>query len=88
MVTSESGKVKGLSISGMGNKRALVLIDGRRFSSGYKGSVDLKQISIDMIERIEVVRGPSSALYGSDAMGGVVNIITKKPPKKLAMGPP
>jgi outer membrane receptor for ferrienterochelin and colicins len=86
IVSDESGRVKGLSIRGTGNKRALILIDGRRFSLGYKDSVDLKQIPIDMIERIEVIRGPTSALYGSDAIGGVVNIITKKPPKELAMG--
>ena len=87
-VSDEIGRVKGLSIRGTGNKRALVLIDGRRLCMGYKDSVNMEQIPIpiDMIERIEVVRGPTSALYGSDAIGGIVNIITKKPPKELAMG--
>ena len=86
MVTGETGRIKALSIRGTGNKHTLVLIDGRRFSMGYKDFLDINQISVDMIDRIEVVRGPTSALYGSDAIGGVVNIITKKPPRDLAAG--
>ncbi|MCK5508345.1 MAG: TonB-dependent receptor [Desulfobacterales bacterium] len=66
----------------------LVLIDGQRSmgcgQSGGMGEygIGLNQIPVDMIERIEIVKGPSSALYGSDAMAGVINIITKKTPKK------
>ena len=86
MVTGETGRIKAPSIRGTGNKHTLVLIDGRRFSMGYKDLLDINQISVDMIDRIEVVRGPTSALYGSDAIGGVVNIITKKPPRDLAAG--
>jgi len=66
----------------------LVLIDGQRvMGSGQSGGmgeygIGLNQIPVDMIERIEVVKGPSSALYGSDAVAGVINIITRKSPKK------
>lgn len=67
---------------------ALMLIDGQRVmgcgQSGGMGEygVGLNQIPLEMVERIEVVKGPSSALYGSDAMAGVVNIITKDTPDK------
>ncbi|MDL1982961.1 MAG: TonB-dependent receptor [Deltaproteobacteria bacterium] len=66
----------------------LILIDGQRaMGCGQSGGMGeygsgLNQIPVDMIERIEVVKGPSSALYGSDAVAGVINIITKKIPKK------
>lgn len=66
----------------------LVLIDGQRAmgcgQSGGMGEygIGLNQIPVNMIERIEVVKGPGSALYGSDAMAGVINIITKKTPNK------
>ncbi|MFP4227109.1 MAG: TonB-dependent receptor plug domain-containing protein [Desulfobacterales bacterium] len=86
IVTNESGRQKRPSIRGTGSKHTLVLIDGRRLSKGYKDFVDMDQIPVDMIDRIEVIRGPSSALYGSDAIGGVVNIITKHPPETLEAG--
>jgi outer membrane receptor for ferrienterochelin and colicins len=86
IVEGEAGRTKTPSIRGAGGKHTLVLIDGRRLSAGYKDFVDINQIPVDIIDRIEVVRGPTSALYGSDARGGVVNIITKKPPRELAMG--
>jgi outer membrane receptor for ferrienterochelin and colicins len=82
VVDRESGRQKRPNIRGTGSKHTLVLIDGRRFSAGYKDFVDIEQIPVDIIQRIEVTRGPTSALYGSDAIGGVVNIITKKPPPK------
>lgn len=70
----------------------LILIDGQRAmgcgQSGGMGEygVGLNQIPVDMIERIEVVKGPSSALYGSDAVAGVINIITRKIPRKAVAG--
>ena len=62
----------------------LLLIDGQRIKGGGMGEYGygVNQISPEMIERVEVVRGPSSVLYGSDAMAGVVNIITKPTPEK------
>ena len=71
-----------VSFRGMSSSRTLTLVDGKRVSSRntftrhYRG--DLQIVPLDAIERIEVVRGPMSTLYGSDAMGGVINIITKK----------
>lgn len=67
----------------LGAKRTLVLVDGLRFvngasASGVPGSVDLNSIPEGMIERIEVLQDGASAIYGSDAIAGVVNIITKK----------
>ena len=62
----------------------LILINGERVLGGAMGEygISLNQIPVDMIERIEVVKGPASVLYGSDAMAGVVNIITKPIPEK------
>ena len=67
----------------LGAKRTLVLVDGLRFvngasASGVPGSVDLNSIPEGMIERVEVLQDGASAIYGSDAIAGVVNIITKK----------
>lgn len=78
-------KLRGLNFN---DGYGLILIDGQRaMGCGQSGGMGeygsgLNQISVDMIERIEVVKGPSSALYGNDAMAGVINIITKKTPKK------
>jgi len=70
-------------IRGLTNKRTLILIDGMRFATGFRDTtVDLTEMSVEIIDRIEIVRGPSSALYGSEAIGGVINLITKTPPAK------
>jgi len=67
----------------LGSKRTLVLVDGLRYvnaasASGVPGSVDLNSIPESMIERVEVLQDSASPIYGSDAIAGVVNIITKK----------
>lgn len=68
-----------------GDHRVLILVDGRRMNwdyivkSGSKGGIDLENLPVENIERIEIVHGPASSLYGSDAVGGVINIITRKP---------
>jgi iron complex outermembrane receptor protein len=72
----------------LGSKRTLVLVDGLRFvnaasASGVPGSVDLNAIPESMIERVEVLQDGASAIYGSDAIAGVVNIITKRSQKGL-----
>lgn len=67
-----------LQIQGLPSTYSLILLDGERIG----GRFPLTQISTDMVERIEVVKGPTSVLYGSDAMGGVCNIITKKQGEK------
>ena len=72
------GKAATLSIRGANANQVQVLIDGSRVKSPTLGLADFSDISTDLIERIEVLRGPQSALYGADAIGGVINIITKK----------
>lgn len=75
-----SGQPKSaISIRGISAKGTLILIDGRRLATEFKKAYDLNRIPSSQIERIEVIKGPMSTLYGSDAAGGVVNIITKKP---------
>jgi len=64
---------------GGSDARSLVLIDGVPMNDPYTGAVDWNQIPMSSIKRIEVVKGSGSSLYGSNAMGGVINIITKKP---------
>ena len=70
-----------INLRSLGTARTLVLVNGRRFVSGGDGadaSVDLNAIPTSIIERIEVLKDGGSAVYGSDAIAGVVNIITKK----------
>ena len=67
-----------MQLGGLGNSYILILIDGKRIHGDVGGENDLGLIDPQNIERIEIVKGAQSALYGSDAMAGVVNIITKK----------
>lgn len=64
---------------GLDPQYVLFLVDGQRVTGRIDGSIDLTRFKAEEIERIEIVKGPSSALYGSDALGGVINIITRKP---------
>ena len=72
------GKLSTVSIRGSTSQQVLVLIDGVRINPSTGGGADLSSIPASQIERIEVIRGGGSALYGEGAIGGVVNIITKK----------
>jgi vitamin B12 transporter len=72
------GKTTSVTIRGANANQVQVLVDGLRVKSPTLGQVDLSDISPDLIERIEVIRGPQSTLYGADAIGGVINIITRK----------
>ncbi len=67
-----------MQLNGLGNNYILILIDGKRIHGDVGGENDLSLIDPHNIEKIEIVKGASSALYGSDAIAGVVNIITKK----------
>lgn len=76
--TGSTNKVIIRGVGGTGESRTLLLIDGVPMNSAFSGSVEWNQIPLESIERIEILKGANSALYGSNAMGGVVNIITKK----------
>jgi outer membrane receptor for ferrienterochelin and colicins len=71
---------RGATIRGIQGDRVLVLVDGERAVGRVRGTIDLEQFSLTNVEQIEVVKGTGSTLYGSDAMGGVINIITRRPP--------
>ena len=77
------GGLASLFLRGNQSDHSLILIDGIRVGSATAGSVNISSINIDSIERIEIVRGAKSSLYGADAIGGVVNIITRKNTDKL-----
>jgi vitamin B12 transporter len=75
------------SIRGSSAEQVLVLLDGIPLNGVFAGTVDLSTIPIDDVERIEVLRGPFSAIYGSGALGGVISIITRRrAPPSLAAG--
>ncbi len=79
-------KTSTVDIRGFGdtaNRNVLVLIDGRRLNLVDSGAADLVQVPIGAVERVEIIRGASSVLYGDNAVGGVINIITKKGKGKL-----
>ncbi len=83
--TQESSRRAGSQsalIQGFGENSVLVMIDGTPVSQNSSFGVDLSQISTSDIKKVEVIKGGASALYGSQAMGGVINIVTKRPTKK------
>jgi outer membrane receptor for ferrienterochelin and colicins len=81
--SANSKNKSGISIRNLGSNGVLLLIDGKRLSGEVKNPYDIDRIPASMIERIEIIKGPSSALYGSDALSGVINIITKQPKDKF-----
>lgn len=77
-LSARSGAQADLSIRGASFEQVLVLVDGRRMSDPQTGHFDLDlTVPLERVERIEILRGPASAVYGADAIGGVVNIITR-----------
>ncbi len=73
-----------MQLNGLGNDFIVILIDGRRVYGDLGGMNDLGRLNPNNIERVEVVKGASSSLYGSDAIAGVINIITKKSNRSIA----
>ncbi|MDP3028888.1 MAG: TonB-dependent receptor [Deltaproteobacteria bacterium] len=77
MDSTSSVRLRGFN----GDQYTLILLDGQPLNDGYTGGLEWGMLPVDNIERIEVIRGAASALYGGNAMGGVINIITKTPEK-------
>ena len=72
-----------LRLNGLGNKYILILINGQKLNGDISNNVDLNRINMSRVKRIEVLDGAASSLYGSDAIAGVVNIITDQPTQQL-----
>ncbi|MEQ1529915.1 MAG: TonB-dependent receptor [Methylococcales bacterium] len=72
------GQVSSVFMRGTNADQVLVLVDGVRFGSATLGSSPFEMVPLDQIERVEIIRGPQSSLYGSEAMGGVIQIFTRK----------
>ena len=84
-VADESG-FEGIQIQGIDSDYILILIDGVPLVGRSSGNFDLSRLTAGNIKQIEIVKGPSSSLYGSEAMGGVINIITEKPNSEKLTG--
>lgn len=84
-VADESG-FQGVQIQGIASDYILILMDGVPLVGRSAGNFDLSRLTVGNIKQIEVVKGPSSSLYGSEALGGVINIITEKPTSDVLAG--
>ncbi len=84
-VADESG-FEGVQIQGIASDYILILLDGVPLVGRSAGNFDLSRLTIGNIRQIEVVKGPSSSLYGSEALGGVINIITERPESEMFEG--
>ena len=76
--TTGPGATPSIFLRGANSNQTLLLIDGQRVSSSFSGLSALQHINVDQIERIEVLRGPAASLYGADAVGGVIQIFTRR----------
>lgn len=76
--TGGEGKASGIFMRGSNTNHVLVLIDGVRVNSATAGTTTFENIPVALIDKIEIVRGPAASLYGQDAIGGVIQIFTKK----------
>jgi vitamin B12 transporter len=72
------GQQTSLFLRGTDSNHVLVLVDGVRINPGTIGSASIQNIAPELVERVEIVKGPRSTLYGSDAIGGVINVITRR----------
>ncbi|CAL2077927.1 iron complex outermembrane recepter protein [Tenacibaculum sp. 190524A02b] len=78
-MVKDFGNSEGVQLQGISADYTLVLIDGVPIVGRTSGNIDLSRITVNNIKQIEIVKGPSSSLFGSEAIGGVINIITEKP---------
>ena len=85
-ITSDFGA--GVQVQGLDPAYTLILIDGEPVIGRDAGVLDLKRLSVSGLDRVEIVRGPSSSLYGSDALAGVVNLVTRPPDRTGGRAPP
>ena len=76
--SGQPGAQTSVFMRGANSGQTLVLVDGVRVNNAFGGRFDFANLTVDNVERIEVVRGAQSTRYGSDALGGVINIVTKK----------
>ncbi len=88
VTVQRAGNLNRVQLRGLADRYVLILIDGQRVNSNpnlFRGNdFDLDWVDLETVERVEIVRGPMSSLYGADAIGGVINIITKKPDNVLS----
>jgi vitamin B12 transporter len=77
--------VSGVFLRGANTQQTLVLVDGIRLASSTTGATTLAAIPLDQVERIEILRGPASSLYGADAIGGVIQVFTRRGSQDLAV---
>jgi vitamin B12 transporter len=77
--TGGPGQQTSLFVRGTNSNNTVVLVDGVRINPGTKGNAAIQNIAPEFIDHIEVVKGPRSTLYGTDAIGGVINVITRQP---------
>ena len=76
--TGGRGSLPGIFIRGTKSAQSLVLVDGQRIANTTSGDSGLQYLNVDQIERVEVLRGSRSVIYGSDAIGGVIQIFTRR----------
>jgi outer membrane receptor for ferrienterochelin and colicins len=85
-ITQDNILGSGMEIQGMSGQNVKILLDGVPLIGRMNGQLDLSQINLSNIERIEIVEGPMSAAYGTDALGGVIHLISRKPKKQIEAG--
>ncbi|WP_422090713.1 TonB-dependent receptor plug domain-containing protein [Tenacibaculum ovolyticum] len=79
VMVSDVGNSEGIQLQGVAADYTLIMIDGVPIVGRTSGNIDLRRLTVNNIKQIEIVKGPSSSLYGSEAIGGVINIITEQP---------
>lgn len=86
VMVSDFGNSEGVQMQGVAADYTLILVNGLPLIGRTSGNIDLNRLTINNIKQIEIVKGPSSSLYGSEALGGVINIITEAPKDGITKG--